>query len=384
MPHRSMQGMKEKDASEEERRLRREREIKEVVRQNMHDNRVRQARLKRPMHQDADQIMSGEILRELAEMREMMTTRRDGGRRQLDEAIEEAGKAPFARQIQLAVIPPKCNLPVVTNIFDGSTCAVQHIRAYNRSLLQWEKNDAVLCKIFPASLTVEALQWFEGFPVGTIRSFHHLQNIFLGQYIINNMLRPDLSYTQIFRIKDTITMAELREFQEEYIALEEKQREMESYPVTIPNTNEGNASLLPRTTNAVASTSQGSHGNKVMEEGKKLVAMGCRDQEEFEREYQEKQFNNRGGNNKIKRIYNHPEGYGGKIQYYNQGPGGSKVVWEQIKMPHLNTAIDKIWEAIILMEDIPKLPNVGNEPPPGRRSREFCAYHLFHSHNKQL
>ncbi|XP_026451045.1 uncharacterized protein LOC113351240 [Papaver somniferum] len=201
----------------------------------------------------------------------MMKTRRDGGRRQLDEAIEESGKTPFARRIQLARVPPKCNLPVFTNIFDGSTCAIHHIRAYSRSLLQWEENDAVVCKYFPTSLTGESLQWFEGLPVGTIRSFHHLQNIFLGQYISNNMLRPgiekvfslhrrineslrsltmhwrsmcsemvgrvdernlildfinalfptDLLYIQIFRTKDTITMAELCNFQEEYIAVEE-------------------------------------------------------------------------------------------------------------------------------------------------------------------
>ncbi|XP_026379624.1 uncharacterized protein LOC113274456 [Papaver somniferum] len=36
--------------------------------------------------------------------------------------------------------------------------------------------------------------------------------------------------------------------------------------------------------------------------------------------------------------------------------------------------------AIILMEEIPAPPNAGNEPPPGRRSREFCAYHRFHGH----
>ncbi|XP_026440593.1 uncharacterized protein LOC113339561 [Papaver somniferum] len=244
------------------------------MRQNRHENRVRQARLKRTMQQDTYQIMNEQILRELAEVREMMTAGRDGSRRQLDEAIEEAGKTPFARQIQLAVVPPKCSLPVLTNIFDGSTCVVQHVRTYSRSLLQWEENDAVLCKYFPASLTGEALQWFEGFPIVTIRSFHHLKNILLGKYIRNNKLIPgiekvfslrrrinkslrslttrrrsmcsemagrvddrnlilafinalfptNLLYTLIFRTKDKITMAELREFQEEYIALEEKQR----------------------------------------------------------------------------------------------------------------------------------------------------------------
>ncbi|XP_026429229.1 RNA-binding protein 25-like [Papaver somniferum] len=69
--------------------------------------------------------------------------------------------------------------------------------------------------------------------------------------------RSDLLYTQIFRIKDTITISELREFQEEYITLEEKERDMESYPVPICDLKGGNTSLLLRLTNVVASTSQG-------------------------------------------------------------------------------------------------------------------------------
>lgn len=49
-------------------------------------------------------------------------------------------------------------------------------------------------------------------------------------------------------------------------------------------------------------------------------------------------------------------------------------------MPPLNTTIDKIWEAVILMEEITPSPNLGQEPPFGRRSKEFCAYHRFHGH----
>ncbi|XP_026384571.1 uncharacterized protein LOC113280129 [Papaver somniferum] len=186
----------------------------------------------------------------------------------------------------MAGIPPKCKLPTFTNIFDETTCAIQHIKAYVRTLLQWEYHDAVLCKYFPASLSGEALKWFEGLPTKTIRSFNHLQSIFLGAYINNNVLRPgikqvfglqrrtnkdlrslttrwrtmcseiagrvdernlilafinalfatDLLYTQIFRIKETISMTELREYQEEYIALEQKQKEMEYYHVANTST----------------------------------------------------------------------------------------------------------------------------------------------------
>ncbi|XP_026410075.1 uncharacterized protein LOC113305205 [Papaver somniferum] len=250
-----------------------------------------------------------------------MTTRRNGGRRQLEEAVEEAVKAPFTRQIQRATIPSKCSLPVFTSIFDASSYAIQHVKAYTRSLLQWENNDAVMCKYFAAILAGEALKWFEGLPVESIGSFHHLQKVFLGQYISNNMSRPGT---------DTITMSELR-VQEEYIALEEKQRDVESYPVAIPDVKGRNVSLLPRLTNTVASTSQGNQGRNVAEMEQKLVAMGSEDQAEFEKQHQ-------------------------------------------------NRGVDKIWEAAILMEDIPEPHNARDEPPPGRRSKELCVYHRFHGH----
>ncbi|XP_026429330.1 uncharacterized protein LOC113325349 [Papaver somniferum] len=315
-----------------------------------------QARLKRPMQHD--QVVNEQILRELAEMREIMTTRREGARRQLDEAIEEAGKTPFAEEIQLAGIPPKCSLPAFTNIFDETTCAIQHIKAYVRSLLQWEDHDAVLCEYFPASLSGATLKWFDGLHTGTIRSFNHLQSILRGAYISNNVLRPGIE-------------------QEEYIVLEEKQKEMESYPMANTNTKARKASLLPKITNTIASTSQGRHKKAINEYQQKLVAMGSRDKEEWERE---KYFNNRGGNNKIQRHDNTPEGYGGQKKYFNQGQRGHKVVWEPTKMPHLNATIKKIWESIIFMEETPAPPNAENEPPQGRRSRELCAYHRFHGH----
>ncbi|XP_026378295.1 uncharacterized protein LOC113272708 [Papaver somniferum] len=280
-----------------------------------------------------------------------------------------------------------------------------------------------MCKYFAASLAGEALKWFEGLSVESIGSFHHLINVFLGQYISNNLSRPriettfglrrrineslrhlttrwrtmcsemgkrvderhliiafinalfatNLLYTQIFRIKDTITISELREFQEEYITLEEKQRDMESYPVTISDSKGGNTSLLPRLTNAVASTSQGNQERNNAEMEQKMVAMGSADQAEFDKEYRNKQLQNRGGTDTIQ-----PGSSAGQQTHYNKKNG--RMVWEQINLPKLNTTVDKVWEAALLMDDIPEPHNVGEEPPPGRRSKEFCIYHRFHGH----
>ncbi|XP_026443453.1 uncharacterized protein LOC113343514 [Papaver somniferum] len=192
------------------------------------------------------------------------------------EAIEEAGKSSFTYEIMYADIPEKCVLPTLPSIFSGSESTVHHLKQYTLSLMQWGRNYAVLCRYFPASLAGETLAWFDGLPERSISSFKELQRIFLTTYITNNMLRPgietlftlirrpteslrrtvtrwrtecnelaervgeknfilaflnaliltDLLYTQTLIIRNSLTMNELREYQEEYIALEEKQRQV--------------------------------------------------------------------------------------------------------------------------------------------------------------
>ncbi|XP_026415792.1 uncharacterized protein LOC113311154 [Papaver somniferum] len=194
---------------------------------------------------------------------------------------------------------------------------------------------------------------------------------------INALFPTDLLFTQIFRMKDRITMADLREYQEEYIALEEKQRDMESYPVAITSEKIGNASLLPRMAK-IASTSQGSKEKLIVEYQQKQVSMSSRYQEMYEQEYKERKYSNHGGNNKVASYDNHGDGYGGNRRYYNQG--ANYRVCAEIRMPPLNTTVDKVWEVVILMKDIAPPPNLGKEPPSGKRSKELCAYHRFHVH----
>ncbi|XP_026420401.1 uncharacterized protein LOC113316440 [Papaver somniferum] len=227
-------------------------------------------------HEEDGGNLNQEVLIELRDMRALINNSRRGGRVQLAEAIEEAAKSPFTYEIMHTDIPEKCVLPMLASIFSGSESAVQHLKQYTFSLMQWIRNDAVLCRYFLASLTGEALSWFDGLPEKSISSFKDLQSIFLTTYISNNLLRPgiktlfnlrrrpteslrglvtrwrivcselagrvdernfiltfvnaliptDLLYTHIFIFRNSITMNEMREYQEEYIALEEKQRQV--------------------------------------------------------------------------------------------------------------------------------------------------------------
>ncbi|XP_026430773.1 uncharacterized protein LOC113327866 [Papaver somniferum] len=329
-------------------------------------------------HEEDGGNLNQEVLNELRDMRALINNSRRGGRVQLAEAIEEADKSPFTYEIMHAEIPEKCVLPTLASIFSGLESAVQHLKQYTLSLMQWGRNDAVLCRYFPASLAGEELSWFYGLPEKSISSFKDLQRIFLMTYISNNLLRPgietlfnlrrrpmeslrglvtrwrtvcselagrvdernfilpfvnaliptDLLYTQIFIIRNSITMNELREYQEEYIALEEKQRQS------------GDQEWI--------------------------------DQQRYE---------------DSKRRNHEPRSYNAGYQpRNNQGPrygerSSNAPIFEDVKLPRLNTTVEKVWEAIVLTEEIPPPPNFGREPPSGSRSHEFCKYHRFHGHH---
>ncbi|XP_026452384.1 uncharacterized protein LOC113352832 [Papaver somniferum] len=271
--------------------------------------------------------LNQEVMNELQDMRTLINNSRRGGRVQLAEAIEEAGKSPFTYEIMYADIPEKCVLPTFASIFSGSESAVQHLKQYTLSLMQWGRNDAVLCKYFPASLTGEALAWVDGLLERSILSFKDLQRIFLTTYISNNMLRPgvetlfnlrrrpteslrglvtrwrtvcsefagrvddkkfildfvnaliptDLFYTQIFIIRNSLTMNELMEYQEEYIALEEKQRQVSE--VTPIPAKEGNSRLLPRTVHIVEDDPKYENWEPLTPVTAKLVAVSSVDQD---------------------------------------------------------------------------------------------------------
>ncbi|XP_026429318.1 uncharacterized protein LOC113325336 [Papaver somniferum] len=341
------------------------------------------------------------------------------------EAIKEADKSPFTYEIMYADIPDKCMLPTLPSIFSGSESAMQHLNQYTLSLMQWGQNDVVLCRYFLVSLAGEALAWFDGLPERSISSFKDLKRIFLTTYITNNMLRPgietlfnlirrpteslrglvtrwrtvcsdlawrvdeknfilafvnvliptDLLYTQIFIIRNSLTMNELREYQEEYIALEENQRQV-SEAALIP-AKEGNSRLLPRELHVVENDPKYEKGEPSTQVPAKLVVVSSEDQECIDQQIYEESRRR----NYEPRTYN--TGY---QQRNNQGTRFGErrpnaPAFEDIKFPRLNRTVEKVWEAIILTEEIPPPPNLGREPPPRSKSHEFCGYHRFHGHH---
>ncbi|XP_026429015.1 uncharacterized protein LOC113324973 [Papaver somniferum] len=111
----------------------------------------------------------------------------------LAEVISAAEKTPFTRELELTPFPPKCTLPSFPSRFDGTGDAIEHIKMYTMSLLQWKGNDVVMCKFFPASLDGEANNWFYALPAWTIGTYDALTKAFLENYMHKSKARPTIN-----------------------------------------------------------------------------------------------------------------------------------------------------------------------------------------------
>ena len=58
--------------------------------------------------------------------------------------------------------------------YDGKTNPIEHVSHYIQMMSLYNQNDALMCKVFPSSLGLIALRWFNGLRRGSIHSFGEL------------------------------------------------------------------------------------------------------------------------------------------------------------------------------------------------------------------
>ena len=62
-------------------------------------------------------------------------------------------------------------------------CPEEHILAYKNLMLLYTTNQALLCKIFPTTLSSVALNWYTSLPVGSIHTFAQLEAKFVSHFV---------------------------------------------------------------------------------------------------------------------------------------------------------------------------------------------------------
>ena len=69
------------------------------------------------------------------------------------------------------------------NSYDGKMDPMEHVSHYIQMMSLHTHNDALMCKVFPLSLSPITLRWFNGLRKGSIHSFSKLNQEFSVQFI---------------------------------------------------------------------------------------------------------------------------------------------------------------------------------------------------------
>ena len=76
--------------------------------------------------------------------------------------------------------PPRGFLVKKISAYDESNNQFDHIMHYRQLMTFDIRNDALLCKVFPANLQGQALSWFHWLPMNCVDNFWDLSKAFVG------------------------------------------------------------------------------------------------------------------------------------------------------------------------------------------------------------
>ncbi|XP_028114251.1 uncharacterized protein LOC114312001 [Camellia sinensis] len=118
--------------------------------------------------------------------------------------------------------PPKKFTPPKFTSYDGKSDPLTHISHYRQMMSLWNRDEALMCKVFPSSLGETRIQWFDRLPAGSIHGWKQLSEEFLARFVSNTKIpkEPDTLFGLRKEQKETLRNY-ARRYWEEYNDLEE-------------------------------------------------------------------------------------------------------------------------------------------------------------------
>ena len=104
------------------------------------------------------------------------------GNSAMNKALSQVSKSPFTRNIEDAVLPRRFHQPTFS-LYDGRTDPVEHVSHFSQKMAIYSRDKALMCKVFPSSLGLVAMRWFNGLRANSIESFKKLTRAFDARFI---------------------------------------------------------------------------------------------------------------------------------------------------------------------------------------------------------
>ena len=100
----------------------------------------------------------------------------------MSKALNQISKSPFTRKIEREKLPRCFHQPTFTT-YNDRTNPVEHVSQFNQRMAIHSKDEALMYKVFPSSLGLVVMRWFDGLRANSIDSFKELTQAFDSCFI---------------------------------------------------------------------------------------------------------------------------------------------------------------------------------------------------------
>ena len=100
----------------------------------------------------------------------------------MSKVLNQISKSPFTCWIEGGRLPRQFTQPTFT-MYNGRIDPVEHVNHFNQKMAVHSKNEPLMCKVFPSSLGLVAVRWFDGLRAVSIDSFKKLTQAFGSHFI---------------------------------------------------------------------------------------------------------------------------------------------------------------------------------------------------------
>ena len=85
----------------------------------------------------------------------------------MSQALYQISHSPFFQQIEHSNLPYYF-VQLAFVIYNGKTDPIKHVSHFNQSMTIYSRNKALMCEVFPSSLRLIVMRWFNGLDKGSI------------------------------------------------------------------------------------------------------------------------------------------------------------------------------------------------------------------------
>ena len=109
----------------------------------------------------------------------------------MKKALSQISKSPFTWGIEKAKLPRRFHQPTFA-MYNGQMDPVKHVNQFKQKMAIHSQDEALLCRVFPSSLGLMLMRWFDGLRTNSISSFKKLTQSFCSRFITCNRVPQPL------------------------------------------------------------------------------------------------------------------------------------------------------------------------------------------------